>query len=194
MKKFVFASCVVLALASAISVRAVTPVEPEYGYVFVSDPASSVTPLNPSDYPNSTPTQWGGELFLYSSSSVSGSLLDIDLSRSWVETEYGSFYLNDPSIGSSMSLSGSFTWTASEITSMDITGVVTLDSFGYDWYIADSYVAANIEDPLPGNSDTGQWVAAPDSAATALLIALAAAGLCGFEYFSRNRPLAMARG
>ena len=190
MKKFVLASCAVLALASAISVRAVTPVGPEYGYVFVSDPFvprnEPATDGNPTD--GSPITDWGGTLFLKSPSSAGGGVNDIDLNNSTVDTSLGDFSLGDPTM-QDLTVS-SLAWDSSGINAMTISGIVDL-SGGESSFTIEAH-SIFIQGPDP--TDTGNWVAAPDSASTALLIGLAAAGLCGFQYFSRNRPLARARG
>jgi hypothetical protein len=188
MKKFIFVICAMAGLTSAISVRARLP---EHQYVF--EPSSTA-----SGYPLS---DWGGSLFLDFSSSPpgGGSLSDINMSDSFLRTPYGSFYLDqsmDVAIGSVSSVPVPFTWTPTIITSMDITGYVPLnegDNIGviyYTWQITDSYIQIEQPDPMA----LGPWVAGvPDSTSTAILIGLAAAGLCAFGNFSRSRQLAMAR-
>jgi hypothetical protein len=191
MKRFVFAICAVLALAGAMSVRASIPeYDPEYQYVF--EPSSS------DGFPLS---EWGGSLFLDSSSSPSGggSLSDIDMSDSFLRTPYGSFYLDESvsvTIRDILGVPVPFNWNPTTITSMGITGSVQLNEGGtigvvdYAWQITDSYIQIQQPDPLAN----GKWVAGvPDSVSTAFLIGLAAAGLGAFGHFSRFRQLALAR-
>jgi hypothetical protein len=184
MKMLAFATCALLALAGSVSARATTP---EYTYVFVPSPPSS---------------DWGGELFLDSAFSPlgGGSLSDINMSESWLRTPFGSFYLDDSTdVINRLHGPPGFTWNATAITSMDITGAVSLYEASllgdrpYEWNITDS--SASIQQLDPYNIfSAGQWVAAvPDSASTAFLLGLAAAALCGCELLSRRRPLAMAR-
>jgi hypothetical protein len=187
MKRFVFAICAVVALAGAFSARARNS---EFQYVFESS-SSAGFPLS----------DWGGSLFLDSSSSPSdgGSLSDINMTESFLRTPYGTFYLDESmnvAIGDISRVPVPFSWSPTTITSMDITGFVQLNEGGnigvidYSWQITASYIEIQQPDPLAN----GQWVASvPDSASTAILISLAAAGLRVFANFSRFRQLAMAR-
>jgi hypothetical protein len=191
MKRIVLAMCSALVLAGAVSVRASLP---EYQYVF--EPSSS------DGFPLS---DWGGSLFLDSSSSPSGggSLSDINMTASFLQTPYGSYHLNqteDVAIRSILGLPVPFTWSPATITSMDITGFVQLNEGGsigivdYAWAITASAIQIQQPDPFAN----GVWVAnlpagVPDSASTALLAGLAAAGLCAFDHFSRCRQLNLAR-
>ena len=178
MKKFVFASCALLMIAGATSVHAITPVSPEYEYVFV--------PLSTDD--GSSLGSWGGELFLDAPMSTGGSLSDINMGDSFLVTPYGSFYLSQSS-QESITAGVPFTWIPTTITSMDITGLGPL-SVPDAWEITQTSIGISIPDPTA----TGVWVAAvPDSSSTVGLIGLAMTGLCGFSYFSRTRRLAVAR-
>ena len=180
MRKPVILAAAVLAMAGATTVRASNP---EYEYRFVSDPAvpqhlegQHLVPGNPTD--GSPISDWGGELFLDSPTSLGGSLSDIDLSRSWFQTSDGTFNLDDPTI--TMTLNGLFTWDTLAITSMNITGNVQGSAFTLD----DSFIFIQPPDP----QDNGQWLAAaPDAGSTAWLVGLAGAGLAGFARFNRNR-------
>jgi hypothetical protein len=186
MRKFLFAISAVMALAGAISVHA----RGEYKYIFV--------PLSTSD--GSPTSDWGGALFLDAPMSAGGSVSDINQSESVLKTIYGSFDLASSSdVGIGTKIIGGFrvpvpfTWNASTITSMDITGFGPLkDAEGsvYGWQITQSSIEIGLTDPTA----FGSWVASvPDTASTALLIGLAAAGLVGFGHFSRMRQLSMAR-
>jgi hypothetical protein len=189
MKRLFFSSCAYLALTAVCS--AATIAKTEYPYMF--------TPSSPSD-------GWGGELFLDSSSSPSGyipsalpsgvsplvyflgggSLYDINQSESWLQTPYGFFNLDQTT---DLSLNGvPFTWNPSRITSIDLTGEVTLGGTLYSWSVTpDPITIGGLTSPA------GSWNAIPDFASTALLMGLAAAGLFGTEYSSRSRQSATAR-
>jgi len=170
-------------LAGAFSVHAGTQ-----EYVFKPSLIQNTTE---DPFPNS---DWGGKLFLDSSSSTNGMLSDVNQSESSVTTPYGTFYLAD---GSFVTSKPPFTWTPAGITSMDIYGEGPLNVNGSldVWQIEASYIYIALPDPKEPQV-AGVWVpftAVPDSASTALLIGLAAAGLAGFGHFSRKRQLAMAR-
>jgi len=189
MKKLIFSSCACMALAVVCS--AVTIAQTEYPYVF--------TPSSPS-------SDWGGELFLDSSSSPSGysftalpsgvsplsafagggSLNDINQAESWLQTPYGSFNLDQ---STDLALNGvPFTWNPSRITSIDLTGEVTLGGTLYSWSLTpDPITIGGLTSPA------GSWNAIPDSVSTALLVGLAVAGLFGIGYSSRSRQSATAR-
>jgi hypothetical protein len=190
MKPFVLSSCTVAALIVVAGVANVRGAE--FGYEFV--------PSSTSD--GSLLSAWGGELYLDASSSSGGGVSDI-LSGSWLKTPDGTFLLSASSIGPLIGPPNNpttpFTWNAGEITSMDLYGHVTLpavDGSDYFWQITASDINIQAPDPA-GVTAYGSWVAGyasvPDSASTALLFALAAAGLCGLEYSNRSRRLAMAR-
>jgi hypothetical protein len=198
MKKFGFVICAVMALAGAISVRAITP---EYKYVFVP---SAIQNTTTDPFLNS---EWGGTLNLDAPMNLTGgSISDIDLGASSLQTPFGSFSLSyssppnsPPVIQSVGGVPVPFTWTTSLITSMNITGAGPLNVSGslYSWQITQSSIEIGLNDPTV----VGAWVASgtsgvpgvPDSTSTALLIGLAAAAMCGFGSFNRIRPLAMAR-
>jgi hypothetical protein len=189
MKKFLFAICSVVALTGAVSVHAA----PEFKYVF--EPSATQNPIQ-DPYLNS---QWGGTLFLDAPMSAGGGLGDIFTNVSSLKTPFGSFDLSqgiDVAIGTISRTSTTpvpFTWTSSTITSMDIAGFGPLvDGTGAldVWQITSTFISIGLNDPTVN----GVWVAGvPDSASTAVLIGLAAAGLCGFSYCNRSRQLAMAR-
>jgi hypothetical protein len=173
MKKLVFAICAVMALAGATSVHA-----QEYKYIFV--PAS--TDLG-------SLSQWGGALFLDAPLSAGGSIGDIDESDSFLKTPFGTFDLT----GTGAAIQGAvpFTWSPSTITTMDIAGSVDLATDD-QWQITQTSVGITLPDPQTPEA-TGVWVASvPDSGSTAVLIGLAAFGLCGFGYISRSRQVATA--
>jgi hypothetical protein len=173
MKKLIFAICGVMALAGAISVHA------QYSFKFVPT-STDLPPLG----------DWGGELDMDSPSSVGGNLSDIAESDSWLKTPYGFFTLAQSfNVTSHVPL----TWNAAGIETMDITGNVNLGNTpDYSWTITPTYIQIQAPDPQSPMA-FGAWEYVPDSASTAWMIGLAAAGLCGIEYLSRNRQMAKAR-
>jgi hypothetical protein len=173
MKKLVFAICAAMTLAGATSIHA-----QEFKYIFV-----------PSSTDLGSLNQWGGALFLDAPMSVGGSISDIDESDSFLKTPFGTFDLT----GTGAAIKGAvpFTWSASIITSMNIAGSVDLATDD-QWQITQTSVGITLPDPQTPEA-TGVWVASvPDSGSTAVLIGLAACGLCGFNYFSRSRKVATA--
>jgi hypothetical protein len=178
MRRLTLTIATVLALGASNSVRA-----GEFEYLFVSAPAS---PTNPND--GSPIGDWGGALFLDSSSSAGGALGDINLSESYVDTSYGDFYLDDPSIAANggLSLNAPFIWDSTGIVSMDIRGLVDFAATGgieYAFRITDSEI--HIENPDP--TDLGAWVAVPDGGSSGCMLGLASAGLAGWQSLRRQR-------
>jgi hypothetical protein len=176
MKKLVFAICAMTALAGAISPHAQAA---GYSYKFIP----TFTDLPPL-------SDWAAKLDLNAASSVGGGLSDIDQSDSWLKTPYGFFTLSQSSdVTSHVPL----VWNAAGIESMDITGRITLGNIAdYNWTITPTDI--EIEQPDPsGPFASGTWAYVPDATATVLWTGLAAAGLCGFEFLSRNRQLTKAR-
>lgn len=180
MKKLLLSSCLLIALSCALSVHAV-----EYKYIFVPSSTSDGTPLN----------EWGGALFLDAPMSAGGSLADIDQSDSVLKTPYGSYTLassSDVAIGTEIvgnsRVPVPFTWNASTITSMDVTGFGPLtDKEGsvYQWQITQTTVEIGLNDPTAN----GVWIASvPDAFSTAMLGGLAVAGLWAFGCFAQTRP------
>jgi hypothetical protein len=177
MRKLILVMWAVAAVGAMSTARA-----GEYEYIFVSDPA---TPSNPND--GSPISDWGGALFLDSGSSAGGSLGDINLSESYINTSYGDFSLADPSIAANggLTLNAPFTWNSAGITSMDIRGLVDFAATGgieYPFRITDSEI--HIETPDP--TDLGSWVAAPDATSTGWLLGMVGAGLASIQRFGRK--------
>jgi hypothetical protein len=98
--------------------------------------------------------------------------------------------------GTTATLTGPFTWDASQITSMSMVW----DAFGDDWLsfgagatAGQNYISyTNLDVPITESDNTGLWQAQPDSVPdagnTSLLLGIALAGLGGF--FAAQRKLA----
>ncbi|HEX4122734.1 MAG TPA: hypothetical protein VH619_19130 [Verrucomicrobiae bacterium] len=163
---------------SANYARAIIPVSTPTEYVFV--PAAGSTP------------GFGGALFLDNNSSDGGSLSDINLSESFLDTPNFDFNLSQVS---DLSLNGvTFSWNNATITSMDMTG----EFFGPGASELFTNTPTEISELTTSFADpggNGMWVNAnsltssvPDTGSTALMFSIA--GVCVpavRRYFKRNR-------
>jgi hypothetical protein len=159
MKTITVLSIAASLILSASAAHAIIPVTYPYGYVFQEtggDPFS-------------------GELFLDQSSSVSGTSSDVSPS-SFIDTPNFNFTLSQ----TEWSVTGTFSWNASMITSMDLTGSYeTPVEGGYDvesFTLTDGGITETTtffqQQPTdPGAS--GAWVmGVPDTASTALMLGI----------------------
>lgn len=171
-----------LGIATAIalsvnSVHAIIPVQ-ETEYVFVETGGTA---------------GFSGALFLDSSSSTGGSLSDINMSQSYIDTPDFDFTLNQ---AMNLVSTPTFAWNSSAITSMDITGefIDGLDTESFTLTPTEisevTVVNMNPLDPM----GAGNWTnsvnitAVPDTASTALMFGIVGACFAPVRrYFARNR-------
>jgi len=155
----------VLSIAASLIVSAnVAHADYPYGYVFQE---TSGDPFS-------------GELFLDQSSSSSGTSSDVS-SSSFIDTPDFNFTLSQ----TEWSVTGTFSWNASIITSMDLTG-------SYETPVAGGFDIENFTLTDGGITETttffgqqptdptgnGAWVSGvPDTASTALMLGVASGGM-----------------
>ncbi len=135
MKKLVFVICAVMALTRVSSAS--------FEYEFVPSSTDDGSPLS----------EWGGALFLDAPMSSGGSTHDIDMSDSFLKTDYGTFFLSQSLFG--VAMLGPFTWNSATITSMDFAGFSPSASY---WDITETSSMIIIPDPTA----QGVWVAVPE--------------------------------
>jgi hypothetical protein len=119
------------------------------------------TPWYEYDWSSNT-SGFSGKIFFDAPSNSNGSLSDIDLGNSFIGMPDGTYHFTDTF--TPLSLTGTLSWSASSITSMNISGASAFFIFAIRWTasthdISDEYLAFGIF-PVGGNSDHGNWVAA----------------------------------